>query len=289
MKFFRHLILSYVLLCVPYAYAVDWIDDLLNLTGTSLIFEQNMVQQALLDNNNTPDLNQLLEKSHFQAWAGARLWLVYSANGQLQQYPLSERLTQEANQRGLFLDNKLTTDNAALLNPAINNYKNNPNQLKTLLQQQQFDGLVLINQKDNTITWKILTANQQYLGTISQDGLNYLAHIWAENLGITWQWPSLGSDFLVRIENIKDFEQFIQSENSLKTVCTQLRLLTIDGYQANFACQSKLSYQQLHDKLRLVPIFKQKQSAVAANIPLAVLMGQQLSQRFLNYQWLNNF
>lgn len=290
MKFFRHLILSYVLLCVPYAYAVDWIDDLLNLTGTSLIFEQNSLQQALLDNNNTPDLNQLLENSHFKAWAGARLWIVYSANGQIQAYSISERLSAEANQRGLFLDNKLTTDNAAILNPAINNYKTNPTLLKTLLQQQQFDGLVLINQKDNTITWKILTANQQYLGAISQDGLIYLPHIWAENLGMAWQWPNLGNDFFIRIDNLTGFEQFIQSEQAVKNICSQVRLLSIDGYQANFACQTNLSYPQLHDKLRLMPLFGVKQSTAAANsLTMPILMGRQLSQRFLNYQWLNNF
>lgn len=290
MKFFRHLILSYVLLFVPYAYAVDWIDDLLNLTGTSLIFEQNTVQQALLDNNNTPDLNQLLEKSHFQAWAGARLWVIYSANGQLQNYALSDRLTQEANQRGLLLNNKLTASDITALNNALNNYKTNPITLKTLLQQQQYDGLVLINQKDNTLTWKILTANQQFLGTISQDGLIYLPHIWAENLGIAWQWPELNNDFLIRLDNLKLFEHFIQSEQALKNTCSQVRLLSIEGYQANFACQTNLNYQQLHNKLRLIPMFSIKQTTAAANnLPMPILMGRQLSQRFLNYQWLNNF
>lgn len=290
MKFFRHFILSYILLNLPCAYAADWIDDLLNLTGTSLIFEQNSVQQALLDNTSTPDLNQLLATSHFQAWAGARLWIVYSANGQLQSYNLNDKINNEASQRGLMLSNKLSANDLSLLNNALNTYKTTPNLLKNLLQQQQYDGVVLINQKENTLTWKILTATQSYLGAISQDGAMYLPHIWAENLGIAWQWPELGTDFLVRIDNLKLFEHFIQSEKALKNQCSQVRLLSIDGYQANFACQTNLSYSQLHDKLRLIPLFSLKQNAVAASsLPTPVLMGRQLSQRFLNYQWLNNF
>ena len=290
MKFFRYFILSYLLLSLPCAYAATWADDLLNLTGTSLIFEQSNVQQALQDNNSTPDINQLLENSHFKAWAGARLWIVYSVNGQLQSYTINERLNNEANQRGLLLSNKLLPNDANTLSNAITNYKSNPQLLKALLQQQQYDGLVLINQKDNTLTWKILTANQSYLGAISQDGLMYLPHIWAENLGMAWQWPELNNDFLIRIDNLKLFEQFIQSEQVLKNNCSQVRLLSIDGYQANFACQTNLNYQQLHDKLRLIPLFSTKQTTAAANsLAIPVLMGRQLSQRFLNYQWLNNF
>jgi len=290
MKFFRHFILSTILLNLPCAYAADWIDDILNLTGTSLVFEQAAVQQALLDNSTAPDLNQLLENSHLKAWAGARLWVVYSVNGQLQSYTINERLNNEANQRGLLLSNKLLPNDANSLSNAITNYKSNPQLLKALLQQQQYDGLVLINQKDNTLTWKILTANQSYLGAISQDGLMYLPHIWAENLGMAWQWPELNNDFLIRIDNLKLFEQFIQSEQALKNTCSQVRLLSIDGYQANFACQTNLNYQQLHDKLRLIPLFSIKQTTAAAtSLPMPVLMGRQLSQRFLNYQWLNNF
>jgi hypothetical protein len=59
---------------------------------------------------------------------------------------------------------------------------------------------------------------------------------------MAWQWPELGTDFLVRIDNIKLFEQFIQSEQILKTHCSQVRLLSIDGYQVNFACQTNLNY-----------------------------------------------
>lgn len=290
MKFFRHLVLSSMLISSAQTYAANWVDDLLNLTGTSLIFEQNIVQQALQDNQTIPDLNQLLENSHFQAWAGARLWIVYSANGQLQSYQLKEAINNEANQRGLLLSNKLSANDITLLNIAITSYKTNSQPLKTLLQQQQYDGLVLINQKDNIFTWKILTPNQQFLGAISQDGLIYLPHIWAENLGMAWQWPDLNNDFLVRIDNIKLFEQFIQSEQILKTHCSQVRLLSIDGYQVNFACQTNLNYSQLHDKLRQIPVFSAKQSTMAAtNLAMPVMMGRQLSQRFLHYQWLNNF
>ena len=52
MKFFRHLILSYVLLCVPYAYAVDWIDDLLIIVVVDGLIIKETIMNVIDEKGN---------------------------------------------------------------------------------------------------------------------------------------------------------------------------------------------------------------------------------------------
>ena len=104
---------------------------------------------------------------------------------------------------------------------------------------------------------------------------------------MSWQWPELNNGILFRIDNISQLEQFIDAENALQTACSQLRILQVVGTQADFACLSTQSYTYLVNQLRLIPQLAHVpfiHQALAPN----VLIGQQLTQRYLHYQWLTD-
>jgi len=267
---------------INHSWAADWPNELLNLTGTSIIFDNTDVQKSL-QQMQTPDLNQLLQDSHFKAWAGARLWVVQLSNNQVQFYKLDKTLETNAQQRGIMLTNQLDNAQLPLLQQAISQYASDTSLLNNLLKQQQSDALLTISPQAQFSQWKILSSEYQLSGTVKKEALDYLAHIWAENLGMIWQWPELKTGILLRIDNISHFEQFIQAENALKTACPQLKLLQINGYQVDFHCITTASYPQLVDKLRLVPQLLAQ--PLATGISANVLIGQQLAQRYAYYYW----
>ncbi|MBK9185951.1 MAG: hypothetical protein IPM78_06505 [Moraxellaceae bacterium] len=268
------------------SWAEGWSNELLNLTGTSLIFDEATVQQQL-HKPQRPDFNELLSSSNFKAWAGARLWIVQKNQNQIQNYELKPYLNTEANQRGIILFNQLNKTDIPLLTQAINQYQTQPQLLRELLNKQQTDGLVVISSQAQEIQWQIFGASSSVQGKISNEGLIYLPHIWAENLAMSWQWPELNNGILFRIDNISQLEQFIDAENALQTACSQLRILQVVGTQADFACLSTQSYTYLVNQLRLIPQLAHVpfiHQALAPN----VLIGQQLTQRYLHYQWLTD-
>lgn len=267
---------------INHSWAIEWPNELLNLTGTSIIFDNTDVQKSLRQ-VQTPDLNQLLQDSHFKAWAGARLWVVQHTNNQVQYYKLDKNLENQAQQRGIMLTNQLDNAQLPLLQQAINQYASDASLLNNLLKQQQSDAVLIISPQAQIIQWKILNAEYQLNGTIKKEAFDYLAHILAENLGMVWQWPELTTGILLRIDNVRNFEQFIEAEAAIKNICPQLKLLQINGYQVDFSCTTTASYPQLVDKLRLVPQLLAQ--PLATGISANVLMGQQLAQRYAYYQW----
>ena len=82
------------------SWAEDWSNELLNLTGTSLIFDEPTVQQKL-HQPQRPDFNELLSSSNFKAWAGTRLWIVQSNQNQIESFELKPYLNTEANHHRL--------------------------------------------------------------------------------------------------------------------------------------------------------------------------------------------
>ncbi len=278
-----------LLICVGLmtkTWAENWANELVNLTGTSIILDETAVQDSL-KHSPTPDLNQLLELTHYKAWAGSRLWVVEFSQHQIRPYHISTDIQTQANQRGIILLNNLKTADINLLTTAISQYQQAPQQLNTLLNQQQSDGLLLISTQNQRIYWQIFGPYFKISGDISQEGANYLPHIWAEHLGMIWQWPELDEGILIRLENISSLQQLIDAENALQNACPKLQILQITGTQGNFVCLGKPSYQQLATQLKLVPQLSHIPFTNQQLSP-ATLIGQELSQRYLHYQWHND-
>ncbi|MCB1659732.1 MAG: hypothetical protein H6997_10515 [Moraxellaceae bacterium] len=278
-----------LLICVGLmtkSWADNWANELVNLTGTSIILDEAGVQDSLKQ-APSPDLNQLLELSNYKAWAGSRLWVVQFNQHQIQPYRVSTDLQTQANQRGIILLDTLKTTTIPLLTTAISQYQQAPQQLNELLNQQQSDGLLLISTQNQRIYWQIFSPHFKISGDISQEGTDYLPHIWAEHLGMIWQWPELDEGILIRVENISSLQQFIDAENTLQNACPKLQVLQVIGTQTNFACLGKPSYQQLVTQLKLSPQLSLIPFAHPQLSP-AVLIGQELSQRYLHYQWHND-
>lgn len=265
------------------SWAADWPNELLNLTGTSLVFDDATVQKQL-SQTQTPDLNQLLTKSHYKAWAGARLWIVQFSEHQIKPYDVPASVTEQANQRGIILSNQLNTIDIPLLTQAIAQYQQNPQALSALLNKQHSDALLVISTQATKTHWQVFGTSFSANGTIDSEGLTYLPHIWAENLGMIWQWPELDDGILLRIENITQLEEFVAAENALQNACPQLKLLQILGTRADFACLKAPSYQHIVNQLRLTQPLVARPFA-AQNLSAQVLIGQELTRRYLRYQW----
>jgi hypothetical protein len=268
------------------SWAADWPNELLNLTGTSLVFDDATVQKQL-SQTQTPDLNQLLTKSHYKAWAGARLWIVQFSEHQIKSYDVPATVTEQANQRGIILDNQLNNTDIPLLSQAIAQYQQNPQALNALLNKQHSDALLVISTQTPKTHWQIFGTSFHLNGTIDTEGLTYLPHIWAENLGMMWQWPELDDGILLRIENITQLEEFVAAENALQNACPQLKLLQTLGTQADFACLQASSYQYITNQLRLSPALVARPFS-AQNLSAEVLIGQELTRRYLRYSWQND-
>lgn len=259
----------------------QWSEDLLGLAGTSVIFDEALVQNALL-NNQTPDLEQILAQAGLKPWAGARLWLMQLVDNKPQPYAVSQALTDQANHRGLILDNTLNADSQAQLQQLFGQGQINWDDLHKLLASQHNDALLLLSQKNNLIFWQLFSPPQRLTGTISQDAAKFLPHIWSENLAMAWQWPELKQDILLRIDGITNLGQFKQAEQALKTACAPLRLLRVHATRTDFACHS--ANNLIPDKLNLIPQLVAK-PASSKNLSTETLMGRQLAQRYAAYQW----
>lgn len=259
----------------------QWSDDLLGLAGTSVVFDTPAVQQAL-QNNQTPDLGQILQQADMKPWAGARIWLVQQIGNTLQPFSVSQIMLNEANHRGLMLNTALSQDGKAQLLQVLSQPKINWDELRKLLASQQSDALLVLNNKNNLYFWQMLSPPQRTSGTISQDAGKYLPHIWSENLAMAWQWPELGPDILIRISGISSLNQFKAAETALESACTTVRTLHVSPDTVDFACRS--ANNLIPDKLNLIPQLVAK-PMISKDLSTETLMGRQLAQRFASYQW----
>lgn len=264
------------------AWATDWPNELLNLTGTSVILDEASIQ-PLLKQSTAPDLNQLLQLAHYKAWAGARLWVVQFSQHTIKPYPISSIINTQANQRGILLNNSVQANDIPLILEIIRQSPQATNHLQTLLKQQQSDALLVISPQAELIYWHIFSPEFSTAGHIPTQGSAYLPHIWAENLGLLWQWPELKTGILIRLDNIASLTQFIEAETALKTVCSSLKTLQIVGTQTNFICTG-VSYPSLQTQLALIPQLTPLPFAYQ-QLPSQIMIGQALSQRYLHYQW----
>ena len=260
-------------------YANGWSEDFLGLTGTTIAFDSPIIQNALI-NDKSPDLGVLLQKTGLKPWAGARIWLVQSIDNKVQAFPNNTLLKNEANRRGLSLNTTLNDADKIPLQQALEQPKTNA--LKNLLAIQHSDALVVLTNKNNNYSWQLVSPPQQYIGTMTTEGLKYLPHIWSENLAMSYQWPELKKNILVRINGIRGLAQFKTAEAVLKTGCSSLQVLHVSAQNAYFSCQS--SNNTIPEKFKLTPQLV-PQPLLSLGLDDTALMGQQLAQRYIAYQW----
>ncbi|PTQ89293.1 hypothetical protein [Agitococcus lubricus] len=259
----------------------QWSEDLLNLAGTTIIFEQAPVQQALVQ-QQTPNLGQMIQQSDFREWAGARLWLISLQDNKIQAFTQNATLNEEAGSRGLSLNYDFPNDNNNAAQQFFNQGRINFGDLKAQLAKQHADAVVFIQEKNNLIFWQLYTEKERMSGTVNQDALPYLPHIWSEHLAMAWQWPELKQDILLRIDNIRRYSQLRAAEQAIANACRSSRLLKVTPNRAEFACKS--ANNLIPEKLNLVPQLV-LQPASTKNLSTNALMGRQLAQRFALYQW----
>lgn len=260
-------------------YANGWSEDFLSLTGTAIAFDSAIVQNALL-NEKTPDLGQLLQKTGMKPWAGARIWLVQAIDNKIQAFPNHKMLATEANRRGLFINTIINEADKIPLQQALAQPKTNA--LKNLLSAQRSDVLVVLNKSNNNYSWQLDSPPQHVVGTISTENLKYLPHIWSENLAIAYQWPELKNNILIHINGIKNLTQFKAAESTLKTGCTTLQVLKVLPLNVYFSCKS--TNNLIPEKFKLIPQLV-AQPLLSLGLDENVLLGQQLAQRYMSYQW----
>ena len=282
MTLVRRMVLLCAMLSSPLVHADDqWRDDLLGLAGTSVIFDNPEVQLAL-QQNQTPDLGNILQQAGMKPWAGARIWLVQQVNNTIQPYAVSQALLEEANHRGLMLNTMLNNDSQALLQQTLSQAKTHGDDIRKLIHSQQSDALLVLTSQNNQLRWQLFNPPLRSSGSIGQEAAKYLPHIWSENLALSWQWPQLGSDSLVRIDGIHALVQFKAAETALASACTAVRVLRVAPDSVDFACRSTNS--QMPDKLNLIPQLVAKPVS-SLGLSTEILMGRQLTQRFARFQW----
>lgn len=262
--------------------ANDWSDELLGLTGTSIVFDNADVQQALQTEQTRPDLEQLLQKTGMKPWAGARIWVVQLADNKIQPFSAPPQFVSEANHRGLLLNTTLNDGDKITLANMLTQPKISWDNLQKLLISQNSDALVLINSKNNVHFWQLFSPPQRFTGSLASEGFDYLPHIWSENLAMSWQWPELKQQILVRIDGISQLKDFKAAEKALESACLSVQALRVSANSVDFACRS--SNQFIPDKLSLVPQLVAK-PIVSKGVDAATMMGRQLAQRYVIYQW----
>lgn len=262
-------------------YANGWSEDFLSLTGTAVAFDSAIVQNTLL-NEKSPDLGQLLQKTGMKPWAGARIWLVQSIDNKILAFPSNKTLETEANRRGLLINSTISEADKIPLQQALAQPKTNA--LKSLLSAQRSDVLVVLSKNNNNYnySWQLNTPSQRFVGTMAMDGLKYLPHIWSENLALAYQWPELKNNILIHINGIKNLTQFKAAESTLKTGCIALQVLQVLPQSADFSCKS--ANNLIPEKFKLTPQLV-AQPLPSLGLDENVLMGQQLAQRYMSYQW----
>lgn len=260
-------------------YANDWSEDFLGLTGTSVVFSSPIVQNALT-NSQVPDLGQLLQKTGMKPWAGARIWLVQSIDNKIQAFPSNKILETQANRRGLLINTTLNEADKIPLQQILAQPKTG--ELNKLLITQRSDALAVITTNNGNYAWQLIFPPQRYVGIVPAASLKYLPHIWSENLGMAYQWPSLKKNILIQIDGLRNINQFKAAETVLKTACTSVQALEVQGQNSFFSCQS--ANNTIPEKLKQIP---QLVTQPSANMGLdeSVLIGQQLAQRYIAFQW----
>jgi hypothetical protein len=114
------------------------------------------------------------------------------------------------------------------------------------------------------------------------DELKYLPHIWSENLALAYQWPELKNNILIHINGIKNLTQFKAAESTLKSGCTALQVLQVLPQSVYFSCKS--ANNLIPEKFKLTPQLVAR-PLLSIGLDENVLMGQQLAQRYMSYQW----
>ena len=260
-------------------YANGWSEDFLSLTGTVVAFDSAAVQNALI-NDKSPDLGQLLKTTGMKPWAGARIWLVQSIDNKISAFPSNKTLENEANRRGLLINSTIHEADKIPLQQALAQPKTNA--LKNLLSAQRSDVLVVLTKNNNTYSWQLDSPLQYAIGTTSTENLKYLPHIWSENLALAYQWPNLKNNILIHINGIKNLTQFKATESTLKSGCTALQVLQVLPQSVYFSCKS--ANNLIPEKFKLIPQLVAR-PLLSLGLDENVLMGQQLAQRYMSYQW----
>ncbi len=260
-------------------FANGWSEDFLGLTGTSVVFNSPIVQHALT-NNQAPDLGQLLQKTGMKPWAGARIWLVQSIDNKIEAFPSTKTLEAPANRRGLLINTTLNEADKIPLQQILAQPKTG--ELYKLLMTQRSDALVVLSIHNGNYTWQLIAPPQRYVGTVPADSIKYLPHIWSENLALAYQWPSLKKNILIEIKGLRNINQFKAAETALKIACTSVQTLQVAGQNSFFACQSTNNI--IPEKLKLIPQLV-AQPSVNLGLDESVVIGQQLAQRYIAFQW----
>jgi hypothetical protein len=99
---------------------------------------------------------------------------------------------------------------------------------------------------------------------------------------MSYQWPELKKNILIRINGIRGLAQFKAAETILKTGCASLQVLRVSSQNAYFSCQS--SNNAIPEKFKLTPQLV-PQPLLSLGLDDTALMGQQLAQRYIAYQW----
>ncbi len=262
-------------------HANGWSDELLGLTGTSIVFDAPVVQQAL-QKDTRPDFGQILQQTGLKPWAGARIWLVQLVDNKPRPFVTSKVFESEANHRGLIINTALSDTDKTTLAQMLAQPKISWSNLQKLLNSQHSDALVLINSQNNTHFWQLFAPPQRFVGNLAGEGFNYLPHIWSENLAMSWQWPELKQNILIHIDGLHNFAQFKAAEKALETACVNTQVLRSFPDGVDFSCRS--ANNLIPEKLSLIPQLVVKPMN-SNNLDEATLMGRQLAQRYVAYQW----
>lgn len=260
-----------------------WAEDLLGLTGTVTVFDAPVVRQAMESGDQPGNLEGLARAAGYRPWAGARLWLLESAEKQ-KPAPLKPDsvLKGELDRRGLVIVDNVPQASLDAFVRLMQGLKQERAPLAAFLSGSGVDGVIVVS-RGNPIQWQLIMPDATVSGSLDSGGRKYLPHLWAESLALQWQWPGLGQASLLTIRGIHGFAAFKLAETALGTVCKSTRLLRIEGGTVTFACHSGLQ-ATVPEHTGSLPI----RPAPLADHGLddMILMGRQLSGRTALYDWL---
>ena len=262
-----------------------WAEDLLGLTGTVTVFDAPVIRQALATDAPPGNLEKLALAAGYRPWAGARLWMLESAEKQkLSPISPDSVLKAELDRRGLVIENTVAPGAVTAFFNLMHGLTADRAPLVAFLASSGIDGVVLVS-RTNPLQWQLVMSDATISGSLEPGGRKYLPHIWAENLALQWQWPGLRQASLISIQGIHGFAAFKLAETALGTLCKSTRLLRIEGETVTFACQTG-PQAAVPEQTGNLPL----QAAPLADHGLddTILMGRQLCGRTAVYRWQAN-
>ena len=264
-----------------FAAAPRWTEDLLALTGSTLVFDAPEVRQYLASGQDPGDIGQLARKAGYRAWAGGQV-LVLERKDKLVPFPGDAAFRNALERRNLMpaiapagtidaLDKALPTPTAP-----------DATALRKQLAALKLDALAVLTNDAKGVRWRLITPDVQQGGYLETRGLPYLPHLWADSLAMAWQWPDLRQGALIHIEGLNNFGLFKSAETLLGAACQQVRLLRLQDAKADFACQT--TGATVPDKLALLPSLVTTPLA-DPGLDDALLIGRQLGNRYASFRW----